>query len=313
MAEAAHLEVVTAVRHTGVEDGLRVPLDRSPFDIGRQGGAWNLPSYLVSRQHARLARREDGRWTAEDRSSTNGTLVNGKNARTPVVLASGDLLDLAATIVRFVQGPTETIPLHPGLEEAIAADPKSDGPWRVWADWLLEQGHPLGTWLSAVERPPASTLPWLGPLARWQLGNRLGGRRMKLRWHRWGLLSSLTLPFLPAEEPVHTTWVLRHLSLVPAARFLAHLEVEVEPRQLDARAPVEVLLEALSAAVLPPSLRTIVLKGIEPDAPPRRAQRALMRPPPRALLEETYLALRRACPYLESGVSELIAWDDARR
>lgn len=308
MAGQAHLEVVTAARHTGLEGGLRVLLDRSPFDIGRHGGAWDIASYLMSRQHARLVRRDGGRWTAEDRSSTNGTLVCGKHARTPVPLASGDLIDLGPAIVRFIQGPPEVVPHHPGLEAAIVTEPSSETAWRVWADWLMEQGHPLGAWLIGPERPPASTLPWLGPLARWQIQ-----RRMKLRWHACGLLSNLTLPCVSAEEAVHTVWALRHLSLVPAARFLAHLEVQVQPHQLDARPPVEVLLEALTDAVLPAALRTVTLCGVEPDAPPRRAQRALMRPPPRALLEEAYLALRRACPHLESGISDLVAWEDGRR
>ncbi|MEW6434610.1 MAG: FHA domain-containing protein [Myxococcota bacterium] len=305
MAEPACLEVVAAARHTGVEEGLRVPLTASPFDIGRQAAHWTLRSYLVSRQHARLARRDDGRWTAEDLSSTNGTLVAGKYPRTAAVLASGDLVDLGAAIVRFLEGPPEALPTHPGLEEAIAVDPRADEPWRVWADWLLEQDHPLGAWLTGVERPPASALPWLGPLARWQLH-----RRLQSRWHRWGLLTSLRLPCVASEEAVHTAWALRHLPLVPAARFLAHLEVEVLPQQLDARPPQEVLLEALQSAALPASLRTITFTGLEPDGPPTRAQRALMRPPPRSLLEETYLVVRRACPRLESGARALIAWDD---
>lgn len=308
MADTAQLEVVAAAPHTGLEAGLRVPLERSPFDIGRQGASWTVASYLVSRQHARLVRNDDGRWTAEDRSSTNGTLVAGKVARQPVVLESGDLIDLGAAIVRFLDGPPVAIPTHPGLEAAIAVDPSADGPWRVWADWLLEQDHPLGVWLTGPERPPASALPWLGPLARWQLH-----RRIRTRWHPWGLLSSLTLPMVSAEEAVHTVWALEHLALVPAARFLAHLELEVQPHQLDARPPQEVLLHALQRAPLPASLRTIHCLGIEPDAPPRRAQRALMRPPPRGLLEETYLALRRSCPRLESGARALVAWDDVSR
>lgn len=308
MVDPPRLEVVAAARHTGVAEGLRLPLTRSPFDIGRQGSGWTVASYLVSRQHARLVRRVDGRWTAEDRSSTNGTLVAGKYARQPVVLASGDLIDLGAAIVRFLDGPPEQLPAHPGLEEAIALDPSADAPWRVWADWLMEQDHPLGIWLTGADRPPASALPWLGPLARWQLH-----RRLRARWHPWGLLSALTLPTVSAEEAVHTTWALRHLPLVPAARFLAHLELEVQPHQLDARPPQEVLLETLQTAPLPASLRTIRFTGVEPGALPSRAQRALMRPPPRGLLEETYLLLRRSCPHLESGARALIAWDDVRR
>lgn len=308
MAGPAQLEVVTAARHTGLEAGRRVPLEHSPFDIGRQGASWTVESYLVSRQHARLVRRHDGRWTAEDRSSTNGTLVAGKVARQPVELESGDFIDLGAAIVRFLDGPPAVLPTHPGLEEAIAVDPTADEPWRVWADWLLEQGHPLGLWLTGPERPPASALPWLGPLARWQLH-----RRIRTRWHPWGLLHSLRLPMVSAEEAVHTTWVLEHLALVPAARFLAHLELEVQPQLLEARPPQEVLLEALQRAPLPASLRTIHCTGIEPDGPPRRAQRALMRPPPRRLLEETYLSLRRTCPRLESGARALVAWDDTPR
>ena len=308
MASAAVLEVVAAARHTGVEEGLRVPLSRTPFDIGRAHADWNLRSYLVSRQHARLARGDDGRWSAEDRSSTNGTLVNGKNARTAVPLVSGDLLDLGAGVLRFLDGPPDALPVHPGLEAAIVAEPTAEAPWRVWADWLMEQGHPLGPWLEGPDRPPASTLPWLGPLARWQLH-----RRLRVRWHPWGLLTSLTLPCVSAEEAVHTAWALRHLPLVPAARFLVHLDVEVLPHHLDARPPVTLFLEALQGATLPASLRTVTFTGVDPDAPPSRAQRALMRPPPRALLEETYLSLRRACPRLESGASALMAWGDGPR
>jgi uncharacterized protein (TIGR02996 family) len=308
MATEAVLEVIAAARHTGVEEGLRVPVSRSPFDIGRTHSDWNLRSYLVSRQHARLVRGDDGRWTAHDERSTNGTLVNGKNARATVPLVSGDLLDLGPVLLRFLDGPPGALPVHPGLEAAIVAEPTAEAPWRVWADWLQEQGDPLGVWLQGPDRPPASSLPWLGPLARWQLH-----RRVKTRWHPWGLLTSLTLPCVGAEEAVNTEWVLRHLPLVPAARFLVHLHVEVLPHQLDARPPTELFLEALQGAPLPTSLRTLTFSGVDPDAPPSRAQRALMRPAPRALLEETYLSLRRTCPRLESGVSALVAWDDARR
>lgn len=298
------LEVVAAARHTGLTEGLRRPLDRSPFDIGRQGGAWTIASYQVSRQHAQLTRGEDGRWTAVDRTSTNGTLVNGKNAKDPVPLASGDLVDLGAAIVRFLDGPPEALPQHVGLEAAIAAQPLDEAPWRVWADWLTEQGHPLGPWLEGQERPPASTLPWLGPLARWQLH-----RWLRTQWHPWGLLTALGLPAVSAEEAVHTTWALRHLALVPAARFLVRLEIDVPPHLVDARPPVDVVLDALRTAPLPASLRWLELKGLSPDAPVSRAQRALMRPSSGALLEETYLALRQACPHLESGARELVAWD----
>jgi len=308
MAPPAFLEVVAAARHTGVTEGHRVVLAGSPFTIGRAHAEWELRSYLVSRQHVRLARDPDGRWSALDLSSTNGTLVNGKNAQAPTPLMSGDLLDLGAAVLRFVDGSPEVLPVQPGLEAAIIAHPLDEAPWRVWADWLMEAGHPLGSWLEGPDRPPASTLPWLGPLARWQLH-----RRIKTRWHPWGLLTTLTLPCVGAEEAVHTAWVVRHLPLVPAARFLVHLELEVLPQHLDARPPVELFLEALRDAPLPASLRTVTLVGVEPDAPVSRIQRALMRPPPRALMEETYLALRRACPRLESGVSALVAWEDVRR
>lgn len=302
----AHFEIVAAARHTRLAEGARIDISTAPFVIGRRNAAWVIDSYQLSRQHARVFPHGE-RWRIEDLSSSNGTLVNGRNAFPPVGLLSGDLVDMSAVIVRFHDGlPPDALPSHPGLEEAIAREPTTEAPWRVWTDWLLEQEHPLGSWLVARERPPSSLLVHLGPLARWQIH-----RRISTAWNPVGLLYRLRLPFVAVDETVNTVWALTHLHLVPAARFLVELEVELFPTALEARLPVETLLEALLRAPLPRSLRRIRFDGITPNAEPTRLQKLYMRPPPSALLERTFAALRARCPWLETGEKQLIQWDFA--
>jgi pSer/pThr/pTyr-binding forkhead associated (FHA) protein len=50
-----------------------------------------LEDATVSARHARLSFRQ-GYWWAEDLSSRNGTFLNGEVISTPVVLATGDVL-----------------------------------------------------------------------------------------------------------------------------------------------------------------------------------------------------------------------------
>lgn len=301
----ASLEVLASPRFPVLREGSRVEL-RDDFVIGRRDADWDIGAYPVSRRHAQFASPRDGQgWSVRDLATTNGTLVNGRNANPPITLRSGDLLDVAGSVLlRFHDGPVAQVPVHPQLEAAIERDPLAEAPWRVWTDWLLEQDHPLGHWLQAKERPASSLTTVLGPLARWHTWKRLSSA-----WNPVGLLVRLRVPFVVPTETVHSLWALRHLQLVPAARFLVDLELEVLPTPIDARPPVEALLDALQHAWLPKSLRRLKLDGVTLNTEPSRVQRMYMRPPHPALLARTLASVKQACPALETVEGTLVQWD----
>jgi len=83
-------------------DGQRVefPLDDEALLVGREEAAIAIDEPLVSRQHARLERR-DGGWVVIDLGSTNLTRVNGDVVRERE-LAHGDELKFARATCRFL-------------------------------------------------------------------------------------------------------------------------------------------------------------------------------------------------------------------
>lgn len=75
--------------------------DGAQVVIGRhQDCTLTIDSPLVSREHARL-RVTDGQWQLEDLGSINGSFVNGRRVREPVVLKVGDRVGIATFLYRF--------------------------------------------------------------------------------------------------------------------------------------------------------------------------------------------------------------------
>lgn len=69
--------------------------------IGRhQGCALIIDSPLVSREHARLT-VTNGQWQFADLGSINGSFVNGRRVREPVLLNVGDRVGIATFLYRF--------------------------------------------------------------------------------------------------------------------------------------------------------------------------------------------------------------------
>ena len=58
----------------------------------------------VSRQHARVERRENGEWWLTDLASRNGTRCNGETIKGTVTLANGDLISMGGVIFKYIAG-----------------------------------------------------------------------------------------------------------------------------------------------------------------------------------------------------------------
>jgi hypothetical protein len=258
----------------------------------------------VSRTHARLQFAKGG-WWAIDETSTNGTLVNGRNANPAIRLTPGDVIDVAGVmLLRFCAPPAR----HDGLEKSISEQPDNEARWRVWQDWLLENSDPLGQWMSARERPMTERAAVLGPLAR-----AFKGREVSCAWNNLGFLSHLKMQFHTMGDLPNALWLMRHLDDVPAARFISSLTLEVLPIALrDETAPAVTLVEALATSNLPRSLRALRFAGRLPQAtekrPMARGFRAMTELPPQAKIEAALAHVRRRATFLEATSHSLITW-----
>lgn len=83
-----------------MEDGSRVRVTHTPFNIGRgTGNDLVLPSLAVSRRHAELVRTVDG-VVIRDCGSRNGLLVNGQRL-SEIVWAPGEIVTLGDVTLRL--------------------------------------------------------------------------------------------------------------------------------------------------------------------------------------------------------------------
>jgi hypothetical protein len=97
--------VVTLTIRQGPRPNQTFELDQDIYAIGREAGNdIVVEDPQVSRRHARLTRQGNS-YLLEDLGSTNGTFINGSRVTVPVLLANGDLVGLADTIVFAVQLP----------------------------------------------------------------------------------------------------------------------------------------------------------------------------------------------------------------
>src|SRR5688572_8412414 len=125
-------------------ESLRWELRQDTLVIGREAPAdFVLPLPRISRQHARLTRRDNIYYVA-DLGSRNGTFVNGRSVgEAPKRLADGDEIVLAGVIIFRFHDPNETI----------------TGPFlgRLKGIWINEASHE--TWIDGRSvDPPLSAL-----------------------------------------------------------------------------------------------------------------------------------------------------------
>lgn len=121
---AAHQPLLEPSRH-GLADLDRIVIGRGKVDAprihleGERHLRINVPDSRMSSTHAQLVRTLD-RWTIEDLSSTNGTVLNGRRVR-GAILADHDLVECGQTFFLFraaLATPTD--------EEGATKTPASD-------------------------------------------------------------------------------------------------------------------------------------------------------------------------------------------
>lgn len=227
--------------------GRRWPL--SPrLVIGRAAGNdVTVPSPAISPRHLQLEFRH-ARWWAQDLGSENGSLHNG-DFLSDAELVDGDVLELPDGHCFFVHLEEERDVSNPALENAVLTQPDDDALWNVWADWLLEQGTPLGARLRGQGTGDAR---FLRTMAR-----RFRTGWLDVEWAR-GLPRRAVVrapgPFRLANETPGA--LVERLFDEPAFRFLRALEVDPFSFGSGARVAEEVdgLLEVLTRVDAPPAL-----------------------------------------------------------
>lgn len=216
----------------------------------------------------------DGRWTLRAAGLPHPARLNGRElARDPrEPLVDGDHLVFEGGLtVAFFERPRAAA-RDAALERRLAEAPEDDAGWRVYADFLLEKGDPLGEWmLRAGDAWEVERLRWLGPLSA-----AVARGRVLVEWGRHGFLVAAALPHSAVPEArwaseldVSAWWYLERLAALPVARFLQRLEVDLflggppGSVRFGADAAPDVALrrlgECVASSVFAPSLRELRL------------------------------------------------------
>jgi hypothetical protein len=93
---------LVVLKSPALDAGSDVVLNSAPLTVGRgeQNDVGLAADDFASAEHARFDPRRDGVWIV-DVGSTNGTYVNGSRIQRPRKLASGDVVRIGETDLRF--------------------------------------------------------------------------------------------------------------------------------------------------------------------------------------------------------------------
>jgi pSer/pThr/pTyr-binding forkhead associated (FHA) protein len=97
-----HTGLLVVLASPALEPGTERELDSTAVTLGRaaENDLVLDSDEFASVQHARIQPRRDGVWV-EDLDSTNGTFVNGVKLTRPRKLASGDVIRVGETDIRY--------------------------------------------------------------------------------------------------------------------------------------------------------------------------------------------------------------------
>ncbi len=148
-------------------------------------------------------------------------------------------------------------PSNPALEQAIAANPDEKGNWKVFADWLIEQGEPWGEVIAAALHGKPNTAKQ-DATAKELIGGLDGS---SIEWAN-GVIAHLDLQPGEVEEEGQMEETLERILKHPAGHFVRKVTLGLPPHE-DTEWHMEGLAEAIAAAGPLPFLETL---DMSPDA-----------------------------------------------
>ncbi len=188
-----------------------IELTGSTVTVGRRGADIVIDSPRLSQKQCAFV-SDGGRWLVEDVTSAGGTFLNGRRVHRQA-LVHGDTLWLYDVLLVFLEAAPET---GSGPEAHLDQNPDDPNQVKVWADWLLERGDPLGEHLLAAE-PADAALDGLAPLVK--------EGRLELGW-RHGLIHTARLRCINDATYSDVELIARFLSL-RVARWTRELTVDL--------------------------------------------------------------------------------------
>lgn len=215
----------------------------------------------LSARHCELS-LDGGFWRLRDLGSELGTQINGLGLTHPRALFEGDLIQFGSVSLRFrTDVPAEV----PQILKAITEHPGDETAWLVYADFLLEQGDPLGERISRAHAGGRlDHLPWMGAL--WDV---FVSGELEVEWHL-GFISRATLRTTAGRLPMDWKDALCQLLNLRIGHFVQSLVIDL-PRLENLESPA--ISEALASAqhflaqlpALPETLEHVSL-GYEADS-----------------------------------------------
>ncbi len=120
---ASAVAYLVCICPTGPGLGRRYPVGNEPVVLGRESACQIvITDGAVSRRHARIERRPDGRYRIVDLNSSNGTFVNDARVQTGM-LSDGDYLRVGECIYRFLAGGNVEAEYHEEIHRLAIMDP----------------------------------------------------------------------------------------------------------------------------------------------------------------------------------------------
>ncbi len=118
---------------SGEQTGRIIAVDKERFVVGRDEDCdLPVPDEKVSRKHASILKRDDGRTYLEDLGSTNGTYVDGRRVTEPQELSGNEQIKVGDTLLLWTttppSGAATTIGVIPAGQGRPAAPPPPPPP-----------------------------------------------------------------------------------------------------------------------------------------------------------------------------------------
>ena len=241
------------------------PLGEMGLTFGFEGDVrLRYPPPSEGREICRLERRAGAVWLRSLGTARRGRIgVNGRHHEEhELELRHRDLISMPlGPVFRLLEAPVGSA-RSPTLEAAIRAAPEDRELLKVYGDFLLDHGDPLGERL-ARDRSSADDALWLDVLAtHYEAG------RLEVEWEHGlavkAVLRDALLVFKTLEQAA------THLAGLPVMRFLRELTIDVTSDRLS----VGDGLHALANVKLPETIRRVSL-GDVPAHQRERVERLL--------------------------------------